>query len=33
MDIMKYGSDVEVMSPPNLRKKIKDELKTALSLY
>jgi predicted DNA-binding transcriptional regulator YafY len=33
MDILKYGSDVEVMSPESLRSKVQTELKKALLLY
>jgi hypothetical protein len=33
MDIMKYGSDVEVISPESLRNKIKNELKKASANY
>ena len=33
MDILKHGSDVEVIAPASLRKRIKDELKKAFTLY
>jgi predicted DNA-binding transcriptional regulator YafY len=33
MDIMKYGSDVEVLEPKELRQKVADELKKNVSLY
>ena len=33
MDILKHGSDVEVMAPASLRKRIKDELQKAFTLY
>lgn len=33
MDILKYGSGVEVLSPPTLRKKIIEELQKTLALY
>ena len=33
MDILKHGSEVEVISPPGLRKKIKEELSKALQIY
>lgn len=33
MDILKYGSDVEVLAPLSLRKKIKDELLKASKIY
>jgi predicted DNA-binding transcriptional regulator YafY len=33
MDIMKYGSDVEVISPESLRNKVKNELKKASANY
>lgn len=33
MDILKHGSDVEVLAPASLRKRIKDELKKALTSY
>lgn len=33
MDILKYGSEVEVLSPSNLRKRVKDELTKALKNY
>lgn len=33
MDILKHGSDVEVLAPPSLRKRVKDELNKALTNY
>jgi predicted DNA-binding transcriptional regulator YafY len=33
MDIMKYGADVEVLAPTELRKKVKQAFKEALNLY
>lgn len=33
MDILKYGAGVEVLAPPSLRKRVKDELSKALSNY
>ncbi len=33
MDILKYGADVEVMAPPELRKLIRDRLASALETY
>lgn len=33
MDILKYGSDVEVLSPPSLRSAVADELEAARRLY
>lgn len=33
MDILKHGSEVEVLSPAGLRKKVKDELSKALKIY
>lgn len=33
MDILKHGSDVEVIAPAGLRKKIKEELSRALKIY
>jgi predicted DNA-binding transcriptional regulator YafY len=33
MDILKYGSEVEVLSPANLRKRVQDELIKALKRY
>jgi len=33
MDILKYGADVEVLSPKNLRARVRDSLKTALRNY
>jgi predicted DNA-binding transcriptional regulator YafY len=33
MDIMKYGSGVEVLAPASLRKRIKDELSKAAAIY
>jgi len=33
MDILKYGADVEVMSPNELRQQVIDRLQTALALY
>lgn len=33
MDILKHGSDVEVLAPPSLRKRVKDELNKALNNY
>ena len=33
MDILKYGSDVEVLSPPSLRQRVADELAAAASRY
>lgn len=33
MDILKHGSDVEVLAPLSLRKRVKDELNKALSNY
>lgn len=33
MDILKHGSEVEVISPPSLRKKVRDELNKALNRY
>ena len=33
MDILKHGSDVEVLAPPSLRRRVKDELKKALTNY
>ena len=33
MDILKYGSDVEVLEPAALRKKVADEIKKNLALY
>ncbi len=33
MDILKHGSDVEVLAPASLRKRVKDELNKALANY
>lgn len=33
MDILRYGSDVEVLEPPSLREEVVSRLKGALSLY
>ena len=33
MDILKYGSGVEVLAPPSLRKRVKEELAKALKNY
>ncbi len=33
MDILKYGADVEVLSPPALRKKVKAEIEKTLNNY
>ena len=33
MDILRYGPDVEVVSPAGLRDKVKKRLKAALSRY
>jgi predicted DNA-binding transcriptional regulator YafY len=33
MDILKYGSGVEVIAPIGLRRRIKDELTNALRKY
>jgi len=33
MDILKYGSGVEVIAPASLRKRVKDELSKALKNY
>jgi predicted DNA-binding transcriptional regulator YafY len=33
MDLQKYGSDVEVISPPELRREIKQRLRLALDIY
>ncbi len=33
MDILKHGSDVEVLTPPSLRKRVKDELNKAFTNY
>ncbi|CAB4904760.1 unannotated protein [freshwater metagenome] len=33
MDILKHGSDVEVLAPTSLRKRVKDELNKALTNY
>jgi len=33
MDIMKYGADVEVISPPSLRELIKEKLASGLARY
>ena len=33
MDIMRYGPDAEVLEPPELRAKIQDRLRKALSCY
>ena len=33
MDILKYGSGVEVLAPAGLRKRVKDELSKALKNY
>ena len=33
MDILKYGSGVEVLAPASLRKRVKDELTSALKYY
>lgn len=33
MDILKHGSDVEVLAPASLRKRVKDELNKALTNY
>jgi len=33
MDILKYGPDVEVVGPPNLRGRVKDLLRQAGELY
>jgi predicted DNA-binding transcriptional regulator YafY len=33
MDILKYGSGVEVLAPASLRKRVKDEIKKTLSNY
>ena len=33
MDILKYGSGVEVLAPASLRKRIKDELSKAIAIY
>lgn len=33
MDILKYGSGVEVLAPPSLRKRVKEELGSALKNY
>ncbi|MGB5104835.1 MAG: WYL domain-containing protein, partial [Steroidobacteraceae bacterium] len=33
MDILKYGADVEVLSPPSLRAAVADETEAASRLY
>jgi predicted DNA-binding transcriptional regulator YafY len=33
MEILKHGSEVEVVSPASLRKRVKDELSKSLSNY
>ena len=33
MDILKYGSGVEVLAPASLRKRVKEELTRALKNY
>jgi predicted DNA-binding transcriptional regulator YafY len=33
MDILKYGTGVEVLAPTSLRKRVKDELTKALNNY
>ena len=33
MDILKYGSGVEVLAPTSLRRRVKDELTNALKKY
>jgi len=33
MDILRYGKDVEVLSPPSLRRKVADELAAAAAVY
>ena len=33
MDILKYGADVEVLSPPSLRRRVEDELRAAAGRY
>jgi predicted DNA-binding transcriptional regulator YafY len=33
MDILKHGSGVEVLGPPSLKSKVKNELKKAYEVY
>ena len=33
MDLLKYGPDAEVVSPPSLRKLIRQRLQQALQIY
>lgn len=33
MDILKYGADVEVLAPKNLRARVRESLKNTLSRY
>jgi predicted DNA-binding transcriptional regulator YafY len=33
MDVLKYGSGVEVLAPASLRKRVKDELSKAVAIY
>lgn len=33
MDILKYGADCEVISPPNLIERVKDQYRQMLDLY
>jgi len=33
MDVLRYGSDVEVLKPESLRKKVADELAAAAARY
>jgi predicted DNA-binding transcriptional regulator YafY len=33
MDILKYGADVEVLGPKELRRKVAEELKKNIALY
>jgi predicted DNA-binding transcriptional regulator YafY len=33
MDILKHGSEVEVMAPASLRKRVKEEMLKALKMY
>ena len=33
MDILKYGSDCEVLAPPALRARVREELQRAMAVY
>jgi predicted DNA-binding transcriptional regulator YafY len=33
MDVLKYGADVEVLSPPSLRAAVADALESASRIY